>query len=124
MPRKRITKQAMALLRALPWRGNILELRSLLRTVALAASGEVIRLNDVLVQVQLDGTTNTFVHGGSLREARERFEREYVAFVLDQHHGRMADAAKTLGIQRTNLYRKVRQLAVRRKRTGSHPSHD
>jgi hypothetical protein len=33
---------------------------------------------------------------------------------MEQHHGRMADAAKTLGVQRANLYRKVRQLAVRR----------
>ncbi|MGE0446186.1 MAG: sigma-54-dependent transcriptional regulator [Vicinamibacterales bacterium] len=118
LPRKRITRQAVALLKALPWRGNIRELRSLLRTVTLAAKDEVIRLSDVLAQVQLDGSANTFVYGGSLREARERFERDYVAFVLEQHHGRMAEAAKTLGIQRTNLYRKVRQLAVRRGRTG------
>ena len=55
-------------------------------------------------------------HGGvgSLRDARLRFEREYIAAVLQRHRWRMDDAARTLGIQRTNLYRKVRQLGIAR----------
>jgi len=32
--------------------------------------------------------------------------------VLNRHRGRMEDAARSLGIQRTNLYRKVRQLGI------------
>jgi DNA-binding NtrC family response regulator len=50
--------------------------------------------------------------GVSLREARQRFEREYIAAVVAQHHGRIPDAAKSLGIQRTNLYRKLRALRL------------
>jgi two-component system nitrogen regulation response regulator NtrX len=108
--------QATALLAALPWRGNLRELRDLLRALALRAPGRLIRLSDVLANVRLDGAPAPFVPAGSLKQARERFEREYVASVLEQHEGRMADAAKALGIQRTNLYRKVRQLAVDRRR--------
>jgi two-component system nitrogen regulation response regulator NtrX len=52
------------------------------------------------------------VGGTSLREARLRFERDYIAAVVRQHHGRMGEAAQALGIQRTNLYRKLRQLSV------------
>ena len=48
----------------------------------------------------------------TLREARAQFEREWIAATLAMHHGRVGDAAKALGIQRTNLYRKVRQLKV------------
>jgi DNA-binding NtrC family response regulator len=48
----------------------------------------------------------------SLRDARLRFERDYIAGVVRQHHGRMGEAAAALGIQRTNLYRKLRQLSV------------
>ena len=50
----------------------------------------------------------------SLREARRRFEREYIAAVLEQHQWRMSDAARTLGIERANLYRKTRQLGISR----------
>ena len=47
-----------------------------------------------------------------LREARLRFEREYIASVLQHCGWKMADAARTLGIQRPNLYRKARQLGI------------
>jgi DNA-binding NtrC family response regulator len=56
---------------------------------------------------------------GTLKAARERFERDYIAAVLEHHRGRMADAARTLGIQRTNLYRKARQLGIPLARKGS-----
>ena len=122
VPGKRVSAQAMALLAALPWRGNLRELRALLRVLTLRVAGPLIRIADVLAHVHLEGGANAFTYGGSLKEARERFEREYVAFVLDQHRGRMAEAAKTLGIQRTNLYRKVRQLSVHRPRSGDRPA--
>jgi two-component system, NtrC family, nitrogen regulation response regulator NtrX len=48
----------------------------------------------------------------TLREARAEFEREWIAATLAMHQGRVGDAARALGIQRTNLYRKVRQLKV------------
>ena len=49
---------------------------------------------------------------GTLKDARERFERDYIAAVIEHHRGRIAAAAQTLGIQRTNLYRKARQLGI------------
>ena len=50
----------------------------------------------------------------SLREARQHFEREYIAAVLERHEWRMSDAARALGIERANLYRKTRQLGITR----------
>ena len=115
---KTASSQAIALMAALPWRGNFTEMRGLLRTLVLKSPGRLIRLTDVLDNIRLDGTASNFIGGGTLKEARDRFEREYVAAVLEQHHGRMAEAARALGIQRTNLYRKVRQLSVTRRRPG------
>ena len=116
LPSKRASSQAIGLLAALPWRGNLQELEGMLRMLVLKAQDQLIRQADVLANVQLEGGPSTIIYGGSLKQARARFEREYVASVLAQHNGRMTDAAKTLGIQRTNLYRKVRQLAVKRPR--------
>jgi DNA-binding NtrC family response regulator len=115
LPAKRASSQAIALLAALPWRGNVHELDGLLRTLVLKVPDERIRQADVLANIRLDGGATTLTYAGSLKQARARFERDYVASVLAQHRGRMTEAAKTLGIQRTNLYRKVRQLAVRRR---------
>ena len=115
-PIPEFTQVALTLLAALPWRGNISELRTLLERVILARSDEVIRVEDLLTEMRLDGASTPLVPNGSLREARRRFEREYVAAVLQHHRWRMADAARALGIQRTNLYRKARQLGLRRGR--------
>ena len=52
--------------------------------------------------------------GATLRDAKARFERDCISAVLMRHHGRVPEAAKALGIQRTNLYRKIRQLNVAR----------
>ena len=114
VPVKLASRQALSLLSALPWRGNLTELRAMLQVLIAAVPGRKIRLADVLANVQLDARDVTCAAGGTLREARERFEREYVAAVLQQHQGCMTDAAKALGVQRANLYRKVRQLAVPR----------
>ena len=70
----------------------------------------------MLAHVRLDGGSVVFSSGGTLKQARARFERDYITAVLDQHHGRISDAAKALGIQRTNLYRKMRSLRVTRTR--------
>jgi two-component system, NtrC family, nitrogen regulation response regulator NtrX len=112
MPLKTLTRSAVTLMAALPWRGNAPELRALLERLVLLTPHGSIRLEDVLSQVRIDGTEVTSPGGLTLREARLRFERDYIASVVRQHHGRMGDAAAALGIQRTNLYRKLRQLSV------------
>jgi DNA-binding NtrC family response regulator len=119
LPRKAASKQAGMLLASLPWRGNLRELREVLRSCVLKVVGRRITMADVLSNVRLDGGARGLPMMGTLKQAREQFEREYVAAVLAQNQGRMAAAASALGIQRTNLYRKVRQLAVERSRRPS-----
>ena len=119
VPIKTLTRSALTLLAALPWRGNAPELRALLERLVLLTPHGSIRLEDVLAQVRLDGSDVAAAGGTTLREARLRFERDYIAAVVRQHHGRMGEAAAALGIQRTNLYRKLRQLSVLRQAKGS-----
>ena len=115
VPPKTLSRPALSLIAALPWRGNAVELRALLESVVTGlAGGRGIGLEDVLAHVRLDGGAVVFATGGTLRQARARFEREYIAAVLEQHRGRISEAAKALGIQRTNLYRKMRSLKVTR----------
>ena len=113
LPPKVVSRPALLLISALPWRGNAAEMRKLLEAVVSAVpDSRGIALEDVLAHVRLDGGSATFPDGGTLKQARSRFEREYIASVLEQHKGRISDAAVALGIQRTNLYRKMRALRV------------
>ena len=105
----------MTLLGALPWPGNLPELRGLIERLAVMLPGGVIRLEDLLSHVSLSGSElQSTQQATTLREARERFERDYIAATLRKHRGRMAEAARALGIQRTDLYRKVRTLKLSR----------
>lgn len=111
-PARTFTQTALALLGALPWPGNFAELRDAIERVVAQTRVDVIQVEHLLPAVQLLRTLAPFVPSGNLREARLRFERDYIAAVLQYHGWRMAEAAKTLGIQRPNLYRKARQLGI------------
>jgi DNA-binding NtrC family response regulator len=120
IPAKTLSRPALLLIAALPWRGNAVELRSMLESVVAGLrGGRGIGLEDVLAHVRLDGGSAGYATGGTLRQARARFEREYISATLEQHHGRVSEAARALGIQRTNLYRKLRLLRVARERRRS-----
>ncbi|HEY7791669.1 MAG TPA: sigma 54-interacting transcriptional regulator [Vicinamibacterales bacterium] len=115
LPMKRLTRQALQLLSALPWRGNVRELQEFAYLVAGAAPGPLIRLEDILGHINLDSGPIAVGRRRTLQDARAQFEREYITAILDQHRGRIAEAARALGIQRTNLYRKMRSLGVNRR---------
>jgi DNA-binding NtrC family response regulator len=114
LPVRTFTQAALALLAALSWPGNLAELHDV---IARAVRGHdsaraVIQIEDLLPAIRLNAAPAPFVPTGNLREARSRFEREYIAAVLQHHRWRMAEAAETLGMQRPNLYRKARQLGI------------
>ena len=106
------TQAALALLSALAWPGNLAELRGVIERVLAETPADIIQVEDVLPALHIDRSPAPFVPAANLREARLRFERDYIAAVLQHHGWRMAEAAQTLGIQRPNLYRKARQLGM------------
>jgi two-component system nitrogen regulation response regulator GlnG len=114
LPPKALSRPALTLIAALPWHGNAIELHAMLESIVAGLSGgKGIGLEDVLAHTRLDVGAAVSAGGGTLRQARARFESDYIARVLAQHHGRISDAAKALGIRRTNLYRKMRLLQVK-----------
>jgi DNA-binding NtrC family response regulator len=112
------TQPALTVLSAFQWPGNVSDLRSALERILKDLAGSIVRQEDVLPTMTVEGTAaGRMTPLISLREARRRFEREYIATVLEQHQWRMSDAARTLGIERANLYRKARQLGISRQET-------
>jgi len=112
MPRKTLSQAAVTLLAAMPWRGNLVELRHAISRLLTTSETAHIQLEDVLAHLRFDGALAPPAPAGTLRSARQQFERDYIALVLQHHRGRVGDAARALGIQRTNLYRKARQLGI------------
>ena len=107
------TPQAIAVLASLPWTGNLDELRECAAAM-LSGRTEDVTAEQVLAQVSLSSHLARRDLTASLREARRQFEREYIGAVLEHHRWSMSEAARTLGIERANLYRKARQLGITR----------
>jgi DNA-binding NtrC family response regulator len=115
--RRTFAPAAITALRALPWPGNIEELGRMIDRLVERVAAPTIRQEDVLAELQF-APRRQAPRLASLREARLAFEREYIAAVLQEHGWSMSAAARTLGIERANLYRKTRQLGITRvKRT-------
>ena len=111
-PARTFTQAALALFGAVTWPGNLEQLRTAVERVVAGGVDDVIQIEHILPVLQLHRARSPFVPSGNLREARQRFERDYIASVLQHHDWRMAPAAQALGMQRPNLYRKARQLGI------------
>jgi two-component system nitrogen regulation response regulator NtrX len=112
VPLRTFTQAALALLGALTWPGNLRELHDAIERVVSDRNEDVIQVEHLLPALRLQCASSAFAPSGNLREARLRFERDYIAAVLQHYGWHMARAAEALGIQRPNLYRKARQLGI------------
>lgn len=106
---------ARTALAALRWPGNLDELREVLERLVDRSQNGIIRQEDVLADLQEPQPRPRPQPAlASLRDARQTFEREYISTVLEEYGWRMTEAARVLGIERANLYRKTRQLGITR----------
>jgi two-component system nitrogen regulation response regulator NtrX len=109
---KRVNADAMGILREYGWPGNVREVRNLVERLMIMVADEEITAAalDLRAAGPRPGGDGAFA---TLREAREQFERQYVARVLEECGGNMSRAARVLGLERSHLYRKLRALGVR-----------
>jgi two-component system nitrogen regulation response regulator NtrX len=111
---KRLDPGAAAGLRSYPWPGNVRELRNVIERLIIMVPGDTITLGDLAF---LDGMSLAVPHEGtapqeSLHDARERFEREYILRALASQQGNISRTADVLGVERSNLYRKMRAFGI------------
>ncbi len=110
---------ALNLLRLYDWPFNWRELQNVVRTVAITCLTEEIAAADVkrvlaqFEQVNTVDTANSFSFDLPLREARDMFERLYFEHHIEKASGNMSRIADTVGLERTHLYRKLKQLDVK-----------
>jgi len=111
------------------WPGNVRELRNLVQRLLVMGNGDEVTLDEI--EAALSGVTRSpradaaapATVGGidfslPLREAREQFERAYLLRQLQDAGGSVGKLAKIVGMERTHLYRKLRDLGVDVRGTG------
>lgn len=118
---KRLLPRAMDFLSQLPWHGNVRELRNLMERLVVLVPREVVTHQDAMDAFQISGAASDEGQALPLREARARFERQYILYRLSANGGSLGQTARDLGIERTNLYRKLKALGIQVPRTKAGP---
>ena len=114
-PPRRLAIAALNALRHHAWPGNLAELESVVKDLALTTLEEEIQLDDVERVLAARGTQGALpdvAFDRPYREAREAFERVYFEQLLVREHGSMSRVAERSGLERTHLYRKLKALGL------------
>jgi two-component system nitrogen regulation response regulator NtrX len=112
---KRFDAGAAARLKSYPWPGNVRELRNVIERLMIMVTGEVITASDLAFLEGGPVTEAGRPADGELRplhEARDRFERDYILRALSAQHGNISRTAELLGVERSNLYRKMKGFGI------------
>ena len=112
--------EALAAMQAASWPGNVRELRNLVERMLILASGDssgaidaaALALDGVGVGELADRTGLHQLVSLPLREARELFEREYLAAQITRFGGNISRTASFIGMERSALHRKLKSLGV------------
>jgi len=113
-----LTRRAKEALESYPWPGNVRELRNLAERVVILTKQPRIDVYDLPEPMLTRAATATeAAQDGqdgemSLHAARERFEREFILRRLVECKGNICRAAEALQVERSNLYRKIKQLGI------------
>ena len=114
-PPRRLSIAALNALRHHSWPGNLVELESVVKDLALTTLEDEIALGDVDRVLAARGETPAAPELGldrPYREARDAFERMYFEHLLAREQGSMSRVAERSGLERTHLYRKLKALGL------------
>ena len=110
---KELTPDAIRVLEEYPWPGNVRELRNLMeRIVIMNPQVRVDARHIPLSAARRPAMERLPERTGSLQEVREAAERDYIIRKLEETGGNVTRAAELLGLERSNLYRKMKALGI------------
>ena len=102
------------------WPGNVRELRNLVERVSILSSNEKKAdiynlINDSLIQKNIENNTDSAknVLSYPLKEAREKFEKDYLTSQIKKHKGNISKTAEFVGMERSALHRKLKTLGIK-----------
>ena len=113
-----IAPEALAALAQLPWPGNVRELRNIIERLVIMTPGDTIERRHLpaslleVLPAEAAAAEDAGAVGGSLVEAREAFERRYILEKYRECGGNMSRTAEALGVERSNLYRKMKAYGL------------
>jgi len=121
-----ITRQAQFILMNYSWPGNVRELRNKIERLVLQTNSNEIGINDVqkafkkLVSPLIESVDKQDRKIIPLKSAAIDFERKYIVMCLNQFNWKINETANALGIDRSNLFKKMRKLGIKKEQFVKH----
>jgi two-component system nitrogen regulation response regulator NtrX len=121
LPMREISDEAMAVLQAYSWPGNVRQLRNIVERLLILATDDAAQaISADLLPANVNGGAYSWGQGQRndlvitlpLREAREIFEREYLLAQINRFGGNISRTASFVGMERSALHRKLKSLGV------------
>ncbi|MDX2149991.1 MAG: sigma-54 dependent transcriptional regulator [Bryobacteraceae bacterium] len=109
---KELTADAYQVLAEYSWPGNVRELRNLMERIVIMNPQIRIDVRHIPLAPARRSTDRGVDRFGSLQEVRAAAEREYILKKLEETHGNITRTAELLGLERSNLYRKMKTLGI------------
>lgn len=96
------------------WPGNVRELRNMIERLVILCPRETIEAKDLPLELNRSRDPSQINTDTPLREAKNEFEHRFIRNCLETNDWNITETAKQLGIERTNLHRKMRQYDIKR----------
>jgi two-component system nitrogen regulation response regulator NtrX len=110
---KTIEEDVYGMLEAYAWPGNARELRNVIERMAILTQDQRLTKASVPIEIRLQRESGP---RSSVQEARESAEREHLLRALEETNWNVSGAARALGMERTNLHKRIRALGLSRER--------
>ena len=111
--RKAVDEEVFPLLENYGWPGNARELRNVIERMAILTAGERLSRESIPVEIRVQRESGP---KSTIQEARESAEREHILRALEESKWNVSSAARALGMERTNLHKRIRALGLSREK--------
>ncbi len=116
-PQKVLTADALALLMQHDWPGNVRELKNIIeRLIILTPSNEITAKDIPLLNAKIENGVPSgdsgVVAADLLKDAKMDFERQFIIKKLEENEGNISRTAEAIGLERSNLHKKIKSLKV------------
>ena len=108
---KKLEESVFGVLEGYSWPGNARELRNVIERMAILTPGERLTRDAIPVEVRMQRESGP---KSTIQEARESAEREHILRALEESNWNVSGAARALGMERTNLHKRIRALGLTR----------
>jgi two-component system, NtrC family, nitrogen regulation response regulator NtrX len=108
---KKLDEAVFPMMESYAWPGNARELRNVIERMAILTQGDKLTRDSVPVEIRVQRESGP---KSTIQEARESAEREHILRALEESNWNVSGAARALGMERTNLHKRIRALGLTR----------